>query len=148
MRSLTELVHAEGGKIVAQLNHAGRQLIPRAIGVPRAVSASSVYEWSLGTWPRKLEEREIGEIVAAFAAAAVRCQRAGFDGVQLQAAHGYLLHEFLSAATNEQEDEYGGPLENRANMLLEVVRAVRARLGERVPLAVRLSAVDLVEGGR
>ncbi len=83
----------------------------------------------------------------AFGAAAVRAVEAGFDVVEVHAAHGYLLHEFLSPLSNHRDDEYGGPFEHRARLLLDVVRRVRAAVGEDVPLLVRISATDWAEGG-
>jgi 2,4-dienoyl-CoA reductase-like NADH-dependent reductase (Old Yellow Enzyme family) len=85
--------------------------------------------------------------VDAFADGAERAVRAGFDLVELHAAHGYLLHEFLSPLSNERTDEWGGSLENRARLLLDTVRAVRARLGEDFPVLVRFSATDWADAG-
>jgi 2,4-dienoyl-CoA reductase-like NADH-dependent reductase (Old Yellow Enzyme family) len=87
------------------------------------------------------------EIRQAFAAAAVRAHRLGFDGIELHAAHGYLLHQFLSPLSNRREDEYGGTLENRLRFPLEVFEAMREALPDGMPLGVRISATDWVEGG-
>jgi 2,4-dienoyl-CoA reductase-like NADH-dependent reductase (Old Yellow Enzyme family) len=92
--------------------------------------------------PHPLTEAEIGEVVAAFAAAAGRVAAAGFDVVEIHAAHGYLLHQFLSPVTNQRTDRWGGSFENRARLLREVVRSVRRVWPERLPLLVRLSATD------
>jgi len=97
--------------------------------------------------PRALTLDELPGVVAAFAAAARRALDADFDLVELHAAHGYLLHQFLSPLSNIRTDAYGGSLENRARLLLEIVRAVRAEVGEQVPLLVRFSASDYAEGG-
>ena len=88
----------------------------------------------------------IEDVVAAFAGAARRCQDGGLDGVELHAAHGYLIHQFLSPATNVREDDYGGSTENRARFLIEILQAVRGEVGD-FPIGVRLSGTDFIEGG-
>ena len=97
--------------------------------------------------PRAMTPMEVEETVGRFASAAEACQRAGFDGVQVHAAHGYLLAQFLSPLTNRRGDRWGGSLENRARLLLEVVRAIRARTGPRFTLAVKLNSADFQRGG-
>jgi len=97
--------------------------------------------------PEELDTKGIARIVEAFGNAAERALRAGFRVVELHAAHGYLLHEFLSPLTNRRADDYGGPFENRIRIVLEVTRSVRSRWPERLPLFVRISATDWVEGG-
>jgi 2,4-dienoyl-CoA reductase-like NADH-dependent reductase (Old Yellow Enzyme family) len=97
--------------------------------------------------PRDLDQAGIDAVVAAFRAAAQRAERAGFDVVEIHAAHGYLLHEFLSPLSNQRTDEYGGTLENRARLLLQVAEAVRGAWPLELPLFVRISASDWVEGG-
>jgi 2,4-dienoyl-CoA reductase-like NADH-dependent reductase (Old Yellow Enzyme family) len=97
--------------------------------------------------PRPLSAEELGEVPAAFAAAAVRAQKAGFRWFEVHAAHGYLVHEFLSPLSNTRTDEYGGSFENRARLVLAIVRAVREAVGEDDVVAVRVSATDWTEGG-
>jgi 2,4-dienoyl-CoA reductase-like NADH-dependent reductase (Old Yellow Enzyme family) len=97
--------------------------------------------------PRALDAEGIARIVAAFAAAARRAREAGFDVVEIHAAHGYLLHEFMSPISNTREDAYGGSFDHRIRFCLEVVEAVRAIWPERLPVLVRISATDWVEGG-
>jgi 2,4-dienoyl-CoA reductase-like NADH-dependent reductase (Old Yellow Enzyme family) len=97
--------------------------------------------------PRALSGAELGSVVDAFAAAARRAVRIGFDVIELHSAHGYLLHEFLSPLANHRTDEYGGSLENRLRFPLEVVRAVRDVVPASIPLGIRVSATDWVEGG-
>lgn len=97
--------------------------------------------------PQALTLPEIAEVIAAFAAAATRARAAGFDVVEVHAAHGYLLHEFLSPLSNTRDDRYGGSFDNRVRLCLEVVDAVRAVWPERLPVWVRISASDWVEGG-
>lgn len=158
-RRVTEFVHEQGAAIGLQLSHAGRKgstwpewgtsekgALPPARGGWPTVSASAIGFDGLPS-PRELSQHGVADIVAAFAAAARRTLDAGFDLVELQAAHGYLIHQFLSPLTNKRTDAYGGDLESRARLLLDIVRAVRAEVGESVPILVRFSAEDYVEGG-
>lgn len=135
-------VHAHGGKFVAQLNHCGRQVIPRFAQSPVAYSASAVTDLLTGTKPQALSVAEIRHLVDCYAAAAERCQRAGFDGVQLHSANGYLLSQFLTPYTNRRTDEYGGPLENRTRLHREILAAIRARLGPDFPVIVKMNGSD------
>jgi 2,4-dienoyl-CoA reductase-like NADH-dependent reductase (Old Yellow Enzyme family) len=100
--------------------------------------------WQL---PEALEEKSIERLIGKFVAAAKRAERAGFDFVELHGAHGYLLHEFLSPLSNHRTDGWGGPLENRMRLILDVARAVRGELGSGVMVGARLSATEWVEGG-
>lgn len=158
-RPIVGLVHSLGAKIGVQLAHAGRKAsIYREWGVPRqgsllpadggwqTVAPSAVAFGELAE-PVALDESGISGVVDAFVAAARRAIDAGFDFAEIHAAHGYLLHEFLSPVSNLRTDQYGGSLENRARLLLRIVDAVRGAIGETVPLCVRLSATDWVEGG-
>jgi 2,4-dienoyl-CoA reductase-like NADH-dependent reductase (Old Yellow Enzyme family) len=97
--------------------------------------------------PKELDEAGIAGVVSAFAAAAKRADKAGFDCVEIHAAHGYLLHEFLSPLANQRTDRYGGSFDNRIRLVLEVVDAVRVAWPDRLPLFVRISATDWAEGG-
>ena len=97
--------------------------------------------------PKAMSQREIKETVQAFARAAGRVKRAGFDAVELHGAHGYLIAQFLSPATNKRKDKYGGPIENRARFLFEVYRAVRKSVGKGFPVLIKLNAKDFVRGG-
>src|SRR5207248_2121335 len=97
--------------------------------------------------PQALTADGIQELVSAFAAAAGRACRAGFRVIEIHAAHGYLIHEFLSPLSNNRSDEYGGSFENRIRILLEIVSAVRSTWPKPLPLFVRISATDWVEGG-
>jgi 2,4-dienoyl-CoA reductase-like NADH-dependent reductase (Old Yellow Enzyme family) len=141
---LTAAVGAEGGRIFAQLNHAGAQARARE-AVPLAPSA--VPNPQHGRVPQVAEEHEIEEVVAAFAAAARRVKEAGFDGVHIHAGHGYLLSEFLSPVTNRRTDRWGGPLENRQRLLREVVGRIRGTVGPDFPLSVKLGMRDFVPNG-
>ena len=126
-----------------QLNHAGSN------GIDESVSASSVNIpiKKLFKKPRELSVQEILAIEEAFAAAAVRAVEAGYDGVEIHCAHGYLLNQFYSPMTNKRTDDYGGSLENRLRFTVETVTAVRQAVGGDVPVAVRLCGADYLPGG-
>lgn len=158
LRKVVDFVKAQGAAIGVQLGHAGR----KASGA-RPWEGGAQLSPSQGGWecvapsalpfkdgeavPRALSKAELGDIVDAFAAAARRALAAGFDLVELHAAHGYLLHQFLSPLSNRRDDEYGGSFANRGRLLLEVVDAVRKVWPTDRPLFVRLSATDWAEGG-
>lgn len=155
---VVEGVHRAGGRIAVQLGHAGRKAstepwlpgatgatVPPAAGGWETVGPSAVAFGELAT-PRELTTDEIGEIVNAFVAAANRAVAAGFDAVEIHAAHGYLLHEFLSPISNQRTDNYGGSLENRARLVLEIARAVREAQPE-LPLLTRISATEWLDEG-
>ena len=155
-KRITDFIRQAGAKSAIQLAHAGRKA-----SVYRTWSGTGTVPISDGGWqsysstdvafegyeaPRQLDTGELEGLVGDFAKAAQNAVAAGFDLVEIHAAHGYLLHQFLSPLTNQRTDEYGGSLENRARLLLEIVRAVRAAIGE-MPLLVRFSATDYVDGG-
>lgn len=142
LKQLVDSMHAHGTKIFAQLNHAGRQVIPTYAGVPVAVSASSVKDLSTGTRPRALTVPEIERIVQQFADAADRCKKAGFDGVQIHAGHGYLVNQFLTPYTNKRTDDYGGSFDKRLRFLRDLYRAIRARVGNDHPVIIKLNGSD------
>ena len=142
-RQLTDAIHAGGSKAFVQLNHAGSN------GIGESVSASPVTipAKKLTRRPRELTTNEILEIEAQFAAAAVRAVQAGYDGVEIHCAHGYLLNQFYSPMTNKRKDDYGGSLENRLRFTLETAARVREAVGPSVPIAVRLGGADYLPGG-
>lgn len=145
LRRLNAAVRENGkGKVrlIAQLNHGGRQTVRPNAGNNLVVSASAVFEPVLGTAPRSLTREELWAVVDSFASAAVRAREAGFDGIQVHAAHGYLLSQFLTPHTNRRTDDYGGNLGNRMRLLLEVVREIRIRVGMDYPLLVKLNGTD------
>ncbi len=141
---LSETCHRHGAKLVAQLSHCGRQVIVGHTGFDEAVSASTVRDPVMGAKPRALRLDELPGVVDAFASAAVRCQTAGFDGVQIHAAHGYLLNQFLTPHTNRRKDAYGGSSENRLRLVREVVRETRRRVGPDFALLLKLNGDDLL----
>ena len=142
-RLLTDAIHEGGCMAFVQLNHAGSN------GIDESVSASSVNIpiKKLFKKPRELSVQEILAIEEAFAAAAVRAVEAGYDGVEIHCAHGYLLNQFYSPMTNKRTDEYGGSLENRLRFTVETATAVRQAVGGDVPVAVRLGGADYLPGG-
>ena len=145
MRQLVEAVHRHGTKIAAQLHHGGREARSEFHGMPPA--APSPLAGFAGEVPSELSIDEITEIVGYFADAAVRAREAGFDGIELHGAHGYLIDQFLSPASNKRSDEYGGSLEHRTRFLLEVIEATKDAVGDDFPVWVRLNACEFgVEG--
>ena len=142
LASLVDAVHAHGSKIFAQLNHCGRQVVPRFAGTNDPVSASNVTELVTGTQPRPLQVDEIARLVKQYADAARRCQQAGFDGVQIHAANGYLQSQFLTPHTNRRTDDYGGGIEGRSKLLRDVVHAVKAGCGADYPVMVKINGSD------
>ena len=147
LRELVAAAHEEGAAIVCQLNHSGRQSRPEVLGGRQPVAPSVVTDRASGITPRELSPEEIEGLVTCYAAAAERCRQAGFDGVQLHCAHGYLMSEFISPYTNRRTDAWGGSLERRARFPLEVLRRIRKRLGRDFPVLVKLNAEDFIEGG-
>jgi 2,4-dienoyl-CoA reductase-like NADH-dependent reductase (Old Yellow Enzyme family) len=145
LREMTAAVHESGGKIILQLAHAGNFAAQKLTGqVPLVVSD---YE-GLAKSPRKeIMEPDIQSLVIAFAKAAGRARSAGFDGVQIHSAHGYLLSQFLSPVFNRRQDQYGGDIHNRARIHLEVYQAVRKTVGENYPILMKLNCRDFVENG-
>jgi 2,4-dienoyl-CoA reductase-like NADH-dependent reductase (Old Yellow Enzyme family) len=151
-------VAAPGARFGIQLAHAGRKASARrpwegggplqAGEDPWQTVAPSALPFGEG-WhvPEALDEAGIAGVVVKFVAAAERAARAGFDFVELHGAHGYLMHEFLSPIANQRTDRWGGPLENRMRLILDVARAVRAALPASVMVGARLSATDWMEGG-
>ena len=156
-REINDFAHSMGVKMGIQLAHAGRKascmrpwddhrIASESEGGWETVSASAEAYHGMPA-PRALTVAEIKELVDAFVAAAVRAVNAGFDVVEIHAAHGYLFHQFYSPLSNKRTDEYGGSFENRVRFLIETVRAVRAALSDSVPLFVRISASDWVPEG-
>jgi 2,4-dienoyl-CoA reductase-like NADH-dependent reductase (Old Yellow Enzyme family) len=145
LATMTDAVHGAGGRIVAQLAHAGTFAFEKATRTaPRVVSA---FEGLAKTPRNELTVADIHTLTVAYAAAARRARDAGFDGIQLHSAHGYLLSQFLSPLYNRRTDDYGGPIENRMRVHLEILRAIRETVGDDVPVLVKLNCADFAEGG-
>jgi 2,4-dienoyl-CoA reductase-like NADH-dependent reductase (Old Yellow Enzyme family)/thioredoxin reductase len=143
---LVRAVHEDGARVMLQLIHCGRQTGSALCGgqpvAPSAIPCPVVREM-----PRALAPEEIQALVGDFAGAAVRAKEAGFDGVEIHAAHGYLINQFLSPYSNRRTDEYGGSLFNRSRLLLEILAEIKARLSETYPVSCRISAEEFVSDG-
>jgi 2,4-dienoyl-CoA reductase-like NADH-dependent reductase (Old Yellow Enzyme family)/thioredoxin reductase len=147
-RRLAEACHRHGALVVVELQLGGRQTSAAITGCqPVAPSPIPCRVLTAGDVPRALTVEDIAGLVEAFAAAARRAVAAGLDAVEIHGAHGYLVGQFLSPLTNRRDDAYGGDFERRLRFPLEVVAAVRAAIGDAVPLLYRLSADEHVEGG-
>jgi 2,4-dienoyl-CoA reductase-like NADH-dependent reductase (Old Yellow Enzyme family) len=155
---ITAFVRARGAVAGIQLAHAGRKastqrpwdghdLVPVEAGGWEPVAPSAEKFVEAYAQPRALDEAGIAQVIDDFAAAAARALGAGFQVLELHAAHGYLLHEFLSPLANHRTDRWGGSFENRIRLVLEVVRAIRRAWPERLPLFVRVSCTDWADGG-
>lgn len=164
-------------KVMLQLHHPGRQVIhqkdrakivplrppalvnyirkhPEVMAPPTEASheveptaPSAVYDATFDRTPRALTQDEIGEIIEAFAEGVRRAQEAGFDGVQLHAAHGWLLSSFLSPRTNQREDQYGGSTENRTRIVKEIYQRARKKVGDCFPILIKFNTTDFLPGG-
>lgn len=143
MARLASRIAKGGGLGVVQLFHGGLRAVSAVSGLP-TWSASEHREDSPGyEVPRAATEQDLERVIEQFASAAARCERAGFAGVELHGAHGYLLSQFLSTTMNQRRDDWGGSLENRARLVREVTRRVRARVAPGFLLGVRLSLEDV-----
>jgi 2,4-dienoyl-CoA reductase (NADPH2) len=141
-RVITEAVHAQGAKICVQILHTGRYAYTRQPLAPSAIKAPIN-----PATPREMTEEDISRTIADYVQCAAMCQFAGYDGVEIMGSEGYLINEFLAPATNHRSDRWGGSFENRSRFGLEVLRAVRAKVGPDFILIFRLSMIDLVDNG-
>lgn len=146
-RSVAERVHALGGKIVCQVAHCGRQTLSTETGEHQLVAPSSKPNTFYREVPRALTDGEIRVIVDNFAAAAGRVKAAGYDGVQIHSAHGYLLSTFLSRHSNVRKDRWGGSVENRFRIVGETLRAVRDAVGNAFPVLIKLNGYEKARDG-
>jgi 2,4-dienoyl-CoA reductase-like NADH-dependent reductase (Old Yellow Enzyme family) len=145
LTQMAEAVRRQGGKIAVQLAHAGA-VANTSLSGTEAIGPSVIQENDKAPC-REMNQEDIERIVSAFGEAAARAKRSGFDAVQIHAAHGYLLSQFLSPATNHRTDLYGGTLSNRARITLEVLRSVRHSVGPDYPVLIKINSEDFVEGG-
>lgn len=141
-KKLVEKIHHHGSKVALQIAHAGRKSMTSNLThiAPSAIQFSDDYEL-----PKEMNESEIEDIKSAFLNAAIRAKRAGYDAIELHAAHGYLLNQFLSSSTNKRSDKYGGSLDNRCSLLVEICELLKNEV--KLPLIVRISADEWVDGG-
>ena len=142
---MAQAVHGKGGRIVLQLAHGGVLAGTQLTGLP--AFAPSREGGPEKTRRREMTQGDIGETVRAYAEAALRAKKAGYDGVQVHAAHGYLLSQFLSPWFNRRSDRWGGTIENRTRIILEILASVRNAAGADCPVLVKLNSEDFTEGG-
>lgn len=146
LAKLARIIKGAGTKAVIQINHAGSCTSSEVTGM-ELKGASPVQNPRQGGTPREMTKEDLAQVVSAFAAAARRGKEAGYDGVEIHSAHSYLLNQFYSPLTNQRKDEYGGTLENRLRLHLEIIQAVRKEVGRDYPLFLRLGACDHLPGG-
>ncbi len=145
LREMTEAVHREDGRIMMQLVHGGLKADPRLTHTdPLGPSTGEGLVESPG---KEMTEDDIHQVVASFGKGAQRAKAAGFDGVQIHAAHGYLLSQFLSPAFNQRADDYGGSAQNRARIILEVLQNIRQAVGHDYPILIKINSEDFLENG-
>jgi 2,4-dienoyl-CoA reductase-like NADH-dependent reductase (Old Yellow Enzyme family) len=143
-KKMVEKVHKEGSKIILQIVHAGgRALVQKKDVSPFGPSDIKMKDYHC----REITISEIVQTVEDFTNAAARANKAGFDGVQLHGAHGFLLSQFLSPVFNKREDAYGGSVENRARIILEILQAIRLELGRQFAVIIKINSDDFTEGG-
>ncbi|MCQ8890352.1 NADH:flavin oxidoreductase/NADH oxidase family protein [Pseudoalteromonas carrageenovora] len=147
---LARLAQQNDCKIVMQINHPGRQVFKNMGG--KAFSASDIAldvgkHSHLFAQPKAMTQSDINDVVTRFSQTALQAEKAGFNGVQIHAAHGYLLAQFLSPLTNKRDDKWGGSLENRARLLLEITKNVKAHCSESFSVSIKLNSADFQRGG-
>ncbi|KAF2093414.1 NADH:flavin oxidoreductase/NADH oxidase [Rhizodiscina lignyota] len=159
LAKIVEFAHSQGQKIMIQLAHAGRKASTVVPWIShRMVATEDIGGWPNNVWapsaipfsdtyakPKEMTKAHIQEFKNAFAAAAKRAVKAGFDAIEIHHAHGYLLHEFVSPVSNKRTDEYGGSFENRTRLTLEIVDLIRETVPKNMPLFLRISATDRLE---
>ncbi len=147
LKKLVDRVHAAGGKVCAQIVHAGRQSHPDLIGGLTPIGPSPVTFTPSKITPREMTIEDIKRVIDDFGEGARRAKEAGFDAVQLHSAHGYLISAFNSGYSNIRTDQYGGSLENRMRFALEVYGKVREKVGPDYPVMIKLNSADFTENG-
>jgi 2,4-dienoyl-CoA reductase-like NADH-dependent reductase (Old Yellow Enzyme family) len=145
LSEMTEAVHREGGRIMMQLAHGGLRSEPQLTNA--TLVGPSPGEGLLESPGKEMTTDDIHQVVTAFGQAAGRAKIAGFDGVQIHAAHGYLLSQFLSPAINQRTDEYGGSVKNRVRIVLEVLRTIRQVVGRNYPILIKINSEDFLNNG-
>lgn len=146
LSELANIIQSNGSKAIMQINHAGSAASFDITGYT-PIGPSAVPNPRLGSIPHEMTKKEIEEIVLSFADAAERVKKAGFDGVEIHSAHGYFLNQFYSPMTNKRVDEYGGSVNNRIKIHLQVIKEVRKAVGAGFPIFLRLGASDYTDGG-
>ncbi|CAG8395795.1 unnamed protein product [Penicillium salamii] len=149
-KALAESAKKGGSLIIAQLSHPGRQTPDNIQQHPISASDVQLEGRTLGSTfakPRAMFKKDFDDVIEGYAHAAEYCHKAGFDGIELNAAHGYLLTQFLSPSTNLRKDQYGGSIENRSRIILEITDAIRARVPNTFSLGIKVNSVEFQEGG-
>jgi 2,4-dienoyl-CoA reductase-like NADH-dependent reductase (Old Yellow Enzyme family) len=146
LKDLAKIIQNNGSKAVMQINHAGSAATKEVTGMDPA-GPSAVPNPRRGTVPKEFTREDIKNLINSFKEAARRTKEAGFDGVEIHSAHGYLLNQFYSPLSNKRTDEYGGDLYGRIRVHLEIIKAVREVVCEDFPILLRLGACDYMEGG-
>ena len=145
LQDMTAAVHENNGKIVVQLAHGGYYAHPKLIGqTPKAPSNA---EFMSKTPRDEMSADDIRNVISAFEAGAKRAKAAGFDGIQIHSAHGYLLSQFLSPAFNQRKDAYGGDIQNRARVHIAVLQGIRRAVGDDYPVLIKINCQDFIENG-
>ena len=145
LKVMTSAVHKNGGRIIMQLAHAGQYAEEKLTG--RAALAVSASEGLSERRVKIITRQDIQGVVAAFSQAAGRAREAGFDGIEIHSAHGYFLSQFLSPAYNRRQDEYGGSIDNRTRIHLQIYRAIREIVGKDYPILIKMNCADFIENG-
>ena len=145
LKSMTDAVHENGGKIIMQLSHAG--IYAKESPKDFVSFAPSEDKEKTVSPHKKMTQEDIAEVVNAFTKGAQRAKEAGFDGIQLHAAHGYLLSQFLSPLYNHREDYYGGNIRNRSRIIVETLRSIRKQVGKDFPLMIKINSQDAYKNG-
>ena len=146
LSQITSAVHKYPSRIFLQISHAGRQTKPKLCGCT-PLAPSSVYEPTFEVMPKEMNQEEIKTVIDDFIQSSRRAKEAGFDGVELHVAHGYLLSSFISPYTNRRKDEWGGTLTNRLRIVVEIIQGIKKLLGKEFPLIVKLNSSDFLPEG-
>lgn len=146
LQKLTDAVHEFDGKVAIQLYHCGSQtFIPRT--GKRPIAPSTRFSVSCMCWSRPMTEDEIYQLIDNFGAAAARAKKAGFDAVQIHAAHGWIINQFLARSHNRRKDKWGGSLKNRMRILIEIYKSIRKQVGDDFPVLIKINADDGIKKG-
>lgn len=146
LKELADTIHSNGTKAVMQINHAGSATSKEVTGCD-AVAPSSANPRNKDKLPTELTKHDIKNIIEDFTSGALRVKKAGFDGVEIHSAHGYLLNQFFSPLSNKRTDEYGKDINGRIKIHLDIIKAVKETVGEDFPILLRLGACDYIQGG-
>lgn len=150
LEKIANVIHKNGSKAIAQINHAGSSASVEVTGC-EPISASAVANIGVtgieGQIPREMSHEDIYRVIKAFVDASKRAKEAGFDGVEIHSAHSYLLNQFYSPLGNKRTDEYGGTIDGRIKIHLEIIKAIRETVGDNFLIALRLGACDYMDGG-